>query len=202
MITLVLYIQILTMAIALSPHYKSVSEKTSSSESLETQNPTLNATWIAEYQTITLTCNIYGETARSVGWYRNQGRKVISIGYVDNRCETSPPELPFFARCLCLNITVFSCTLTVEMSMHNEDEWECSFADNGLSIKSNVIRIRGSNVSRNEAGMNKLKCKYIYSLVLRNLISLAYFQMGCMLTVSVLAQKRPQMFSLNAQNLP
>ncbi|WAR29136.1 hypothetical protein MAR_002704 [Mya arenaria] len=43
---------------------------------------------------------------------RNQGRKVISIGYVDNRCETSPPELPFFARCLCLNITVFSCTLT------------------------------------------------------------------------------------------
>ncbi|XP_052787023.1 uncharacterized protein LOC128222180 [Mya arenaria] len=34
--------------------------------------------------------------------------------------------------------------------MHNGDEWECSIADNGLSIKSNGIRIGGSNVSRTE----------------------------------------------------
>ncbi|XP_052787598.1 uncharacterized protein LOC128222562 isoform X3 [Mya arenaria] len=77
-----------------------------------TQTPTLIATGIFQDQTITLTCHINGGTARSVGWYRNQGRKVISIGNVGTRCETSPPELPFSAICLCLNTTVFSCTLT------------------------------------------------------------------------------------------
>ncbi|XP_052787531.1 uncharacterized protein LOC128222524 [Mya arenaria] len=40
--------------------------------------------------------------------------------------------------------------MTVEPSMHNGDEWECSFADNGLSIKSNRIRIKGSNLSHTE----------------------------------------------------
>ncbi|XP_052787596.1 uncharacterized protein LOC128222562 isoform X1 [Mya arenaria] len=117
-----------------------------------TQTPTLIATGIFQDQTITLTCHINGGTARSVGWYRNQGRKVISIGNVGTRCETSPPELPFSAICLCLNTTVFSCTLTVELSMHNGDEWECSFADNELSIKSNEIRISGSNPSRTGTG--------------------------------------------------
>ncbi|WAR29163.1 hypothetical protein MAR_002731, partial [Mya arenaria] len=82
-------------------------------EGSETQRPTLTATGISKDQTITLTCNIHEGTARSVGWYRNQGRKVISIGYVNDSCETSPPELPFSAKCLCLNITVYTCTLTV-----------------------------------------------------------------------------------------
>ncbi|XP_052787594.1 uncharacterized protein LOC128222560 isoform X2 [Mya arenaria] len=148
MITLVIYLQILTIATASSPHYKSLSENTSSSESSVTHKPIL--TGIAVNQTIALTCYIYGGSAGSVGWYRNKGRKVISIGYVNNSCETSPPELPFSAKCLCLNITVYSCTLTVDPSMHNGDEWECSIADNGLSIKSNGIRIGGSNVSRTE----------------------------------------------------
>ncbi|XP_052787591.1 uncharacterized protein LOC128222560 isoform X1 [Mya arenaria] len=150
MITLVIYLQILTIATASSPHYKSLSENTSSSESSVTHKPIL--TGIAVNQTIALTCYIYGGSAGSVGWYRNKGRKVISIGYVNNSCETSPPELPFSAKCLCLNITVYSCTLTVDPSMHNGDEWECSIADNGLSIKSNGIRIGGSNVSRTETG--------------------------------------------------
>ncbi|XP_052785975.1 uncharacterized protein LOC128221403 [Mya arenaria] len=119
---------------------------------LELQRPTLTATWIPKDQTITLTCHINGGTARSVGWYRNQGRKVISVGHVNNTCETSPPELPFSAKCLCLNSTVFSCTLPVEPSVHSSDEWECSFADNGLSIKSNGVRISGSNVSQTTTG--------------------------------------------------
>ncbi|WAR29175.1 hypothetical protein MAR_002743 [Mya arenaria] len=66
---------------------------------LETQKPTLIATRIAANNTITLTCNILGGTARSVGWYRNQGRMVISIGYVNGICKTSPPELPFSTEC-------------------------------------------------------------------------------------------------------
>ncbi|XP_052787454.1 uncharacterized protein LOC128222477 [Mya arenaria] len=39
--------------------------------------------------------------------------------------------------------------------MHDGDEWECSFADNGLSIKSNGLRIGGSNVSRTETEENR-----------------------------------------------
>ncbi|XP_052787376.1 uncharacterized protein LOC128222427 [Mya arenaria] len=113
----------------------------------ETKKLTLNATEIYKNNTIKLTCNIHEGTARSVGWYRNQGRKVISIGYVHGLCETSPPELPFSAECRCLDITLYTCTLTVEPSVHSGDEWECSYADNGLSIKSNEVRISGSNVS-------------------------------------------------------
>ncbi|WAR29172.1 hypothetical protein MAR_002740 [Mya arenaria] len=101
---------------------------------LETPKPILIATEIAENKTIILTCNIYGGTARSVGWYRNQGRMVISIGYVNGICKTSPPELPFSTECRCLNITVYTCTLT----------------DNGSTIKSNQIRIRESKPSRTE----------------------------------------------------
>ncbi|XP_052785971.1 uncharacterized protein LOC128221398 [Mya arenaria] len=87
---------------------------------LETPKPILIATEIAENKTIILTCNIYGGTARSVGWYRNQGRMVISIGYVNGICKTSPPELPFSTECRCLNITVYTCTLTVQKSL---DDW-------------------------------------------------------------------------------
>ncbi|WAR29134.1 hypothetical protein MAR_002702 [Mya arenaria] len=74
----------------------------------ETKKLTLNATEIYKNNTIKLTCNIHEGTARSVGWYRNQGRKVISIGYVHGLCETSPPELPFSAECRCLDITLSS----------------------------------------------------------------------------------------------
>ncbi|XP_052785972.1 uncharacterized protein LOC128221401 [Mya arenaria] len=89
---------------------------------LETQKPTLIATRIAANNTITLTCNILGGTARSVGWYRNQGRMVISIGYVNGICKTSPPELPFSTECRCLNITMYTCTLIVEPSVHSGDD--------------------------------------------------------------------------------
>ncbi|XP_052785635.1 uncharacterized protein LOC128221194 isoform X2 [Mya arenaria] len=116
---------------------------------LEARKPTLSATALAADHTITLTCNIYGETSRSVGWYRNQGPKTISIGYVNNRCETSPPELPFSAKCLCLNITVFSCMLTVE-PVNYKDEWRCSVADKGLALYSTGTKIKGSNNSRTE----------------------------------------------------